>query len=418
MWGEEGPPEEEGLPVEPPDEPDADELDVQALNNLLLDGVDEDGAAEIDNILFDAVWQGDEDLVEDSLDQGAFVDYVGDEDGSTPIMIAAQNGDLDIVQILAEHGADLERQTVTDGYDALMLAAHYDWPDVCLFLIGQGLDPTQEDFAGETASSLYGSWLDAEWRAPDETRPALTTGQKHERREKLTTAHYLYRQEQRLLNACTSGILHEALGALACGAYIEQQFDSRTALIVAAEHGHLALVKMLSDHGANLHRRAWEEGYNALMTAAHYDFPDICLFLISRGLNPALEDNNGETALSLYASWLDPEWRSDDQVRPPLTSDEKTARCDLLVAARAEHLALLGREERYQRRKNFLLLLRRGGFILSKAQRFEQQLAQIAVDTSAHLDPVDRSTPAANRAYLHHQVFGHVGLQRLIIGFL
>lgn len=397
--------------------PDMDEAvpDVEeAVPNVEVPG-DADG---IDRILFDAVWEGDAKLVEDSLDQGAFVDFIGDDEGNTSIMMAAHNGNIEIVEILAENGASLDQQTSAEGYNALMLAAHNDKADVCLFLIGRGLDPALEDFAGETALTLYGSWLDPEWRDVHELLPALTPEQKAERCEKLMTAYYMYRQGQLLLNACTEGILHEALGALANGIYIEQQFDSRTPLIIASEHGHLAIVKMLSEHGANLHRRAWAEGYNSLMTAAHYDFPDICLFLISRGLDPALADNNGETAISLYGSWLDPEWRSNDQVRPELTLDQKTARRNLLAAARAEHLDLLRREERFQRRKNFLLLLRRGGFILSVAQRAQQRKEQAQVDTSASLEPTDRSTPAANRAYLLQQVFGHVGLQRLIAGML
>jgi hypothetical protein len=48
----------------------------------------------------------------------------------------------------------------------------------------------------------------------------------------------------------------------------------------------------------------------------------------------------------------------------------------------------------------------------------EQQLAQLAVDTSAPLDPIDRSTPEANLAYLHQQVFGHAGIARNVLGWL
>ena len=164
---------------------------------------------------------------------------------------------------------------------------------------------------------------------------------------------------------------------------------------------------MMQAHGADIHAFS-NHRYNSLMIAAYNDRPDICLFLISLGLDPALEDNDGESALTHYAQWLDEDSpnRLEDEERPPLSDEEKQARVKLLTDARAEYLELQRREERYQRRKDAMTFLQGYGFLLTAAQREARKAEEAQVDTHAKLAAIDRSTKEANLKYLTDRVFG------------
>jgi hypothetical protein len=149
-------------------------------------------------------------------------------------------------------------------------------------------------------------------------------------------------------------------------------------------------------------------GENALIVAAYRDRPDVCTYLISLGLDPALKDGQGESALTHYAQWLDEDHpdRDEDEERPPLSDEEKQARVKLLTDARAEYLELQRREECYQRRKNAITFLQGSGFLLTAAQREARKAEEAQVDTYAELEDIDRSTKEANLKYLTDRVFG------------
>ena len=138
------------------------------------------------------------------------------------------------------------------------------------------------------------------------------------------------------------------------------------------------------------------------MIAAYEDHPDICTLLISLGLDPALE-NEGQSALTHYAQWLDEDspYRDEDEERPPLSDEEKQARVKLLTEARTEYLELP-----YQRRKGAMTFLQSYGFLLTAAQREARKAEEAQVDTHAKLAAIDRSTKEANLKYLTDRVFG------------
>ena len=83
------------------------------------------------------------------------------------------------------------------------------------------------------------------------------------------------------------------------------------------------------------------------------DFADVCLFLLSLGLDPALEDNDRESSLTLYTQWLDvDEEICADEDEKPLCDEEEQEHVKFLTVARAEYLELQRRDEHYQRRKD------------------------------------------------------------------
>lgn len=73
-----------------------------------------------------------------------------------------------------------------------------------------------------------------------------------------------------------------------------------TALMQAAQHGHLAIAKLLVLHGANKHAST-SNGINALMLAASNGRTEIVEFLLRIGVDYNARSTVGETAL-MYAA--------------------------------------------------------------------------------------------------------------------
>ena len=73
----------------------------------------------------------------------------------------------------------------------------------------------------------------------------------------------------------------------------------RSPLQLAAEAGHLDLVNILINAGADLDHCDRLKGYTALHYAAMHNFPKILSFLLSRGADLHLQDNDGNFPLHL-----------------------------------------------------------------------------------------------------------------------
>jgi ankyrin repeat protein len=77
-------------------------------------------------------------------------------------------------------------------------------------------------------------------------------------------------------------------------------------LLKASEEGHIEVVKLLLDNGADVN--ANDGGvYTALMWACMQDYTELVKILLDRGADINVKDVFGQTALTLVSSESDPE---------------------------------------------------------------------------------------------------------------
>ena len=101
------------------------------------------------------------------INRGADVDVCHDE-GSTPLMAAAQGGKTEIVRLLLDSGAKADHQMATKGWTALMLATQWGHVDTARALLECGADRSVRDADGETALD----WLERHKASGDEAARA------------------------------------------------------------------------------------------------------------------------------------------------------------------------------------------------------------------------------------------------------
>lgn len=103
--------------------------------------------------LFEAAWNGSEEIAAFLLERGADPN-IADRSGFTPLMRAAEGGHLSIVSALMESGADVNRRGRVRGVTALMLAAENGHTEVISKLLSGGAGINDTDQYEETALSM------------------------------------------------------------------------------------------------------------------------------------------------------------------------------------------------------------------------------------------------------------------------
>jgi hypothetical protein len=111
---------------------------------------------------------------------------------------------------------------------------------------------------------------------------------------------------------------------------------------------------------------------------------------VSRGLDPNITDNEGETALTLYG-------RDDN---PPLTDEEKQEAVVQLLAAREAYEQRV-RDEHWKKNWPLLNTLTSSGLRPMNAEVAALAAQQAASDKSIKLPGIPRKTKAQNIAFLN-----------------
>ena len=278
------------------------------------------------------------------------VDQV-DENGNTPLMLAAHAGDASLVTLLIERGASLEarsrlgrtplmfcsNQAVAnclleagadiaavdnDGVDALMVAAHEGHESVLDCLIDRGADLERRWAAGQTpllvaARAGQLACVDRLLRAGADSNAvcgnernalhhAAEAGAGTVIRRLLDVAPPIDQVDVAhvtpvfLASQAGHAEIVTMLVAHNADVSIRRREDSATPLMVACWEGHRQVVETLLPRSGDLNARD-HDGDTALINAAHKGHTDLVTLLAEAGADVNASNNRGQTALMIAA---------------------------------------------------------------------------------------------------------------------
>ncbi|KAJ6661410.1 hypothetical protein lerEdw1_015039 [Lerista edwardsae] len=104
--------------------------------------------------IFHALKMGNFQLVKEITDEDAAQANVSNDDGASPLMIAAVTGQLSLVQLLVSRNAAIDKQDSVHGWTALMQATYHGNKEVVKYLLNQGADVNLRAKNGYTAFDL------------------------------------------------------------------------------------------------------------------------------------------------------------------------------------------------------------------------------------------------------------------------
>ncbi len=294
------------------------------------------------------------------IDNGANINAKNYE-GITPLHDACANGYIDIIILLINKGADINARA-NDGVTPLHVATINNHLDVISILSERGANLESKDVVG------------------------------------LTALHYACEDDFYAIAATT---------LLDKGANIEARTNNKkTPIHYACKNGNFEILQLLLRYKANLNATALNDK-NVLHFAAYYNHPDICIFLINKGMNPTLKDKKGKTALSHYG------YKSFH----PISLSQKNNNIKKLKAAYEAYLQKI-RDENWARKSAFMLTMVNAEFYpLDKKRKADKEL-QEQLDKKIKLPPISRKTKEDNEAYLVSQVFSQEVNVKTIGGYL
>ncbi|XP_077592042.1 ankyrin repeat and SAM domain-containing protein 6 [Stigmatopora nigra] len=104
--------------------------------------------------VFSALKLGNSQLVKEILEEDSNQVNSSNQEGASPLMIAAVSGQLEVVQLMVEKKAEIDKQDGVHGWTALMQATYHGNKDVVKYLLGQGADVNLRAKNGYTAFDL------------------------------------------------------------------------------------------------------------------------------------------------------------------------------------------------------------------------------------------------------------------------
>lgn len=268
-------------------------------------------------------------LVKMLLDAGAKVD-AKDQDGETALSNAVRYGHLSVVKLLLDAGADpnisntLPPKSPESGYTPLMYAAKRglvpsttsveDWLAIVKALLAKGAKPDARSSQGATALTVA-----QEYGNQDIANLLMKGGAKE------ALSYQGLSLNESLILAASHGDAKEVVEALTAGADPEAANRAGvTPLLAAAYGGNVDAVKAIVGRGANVNRvpvgfRAWtwtgamipssEQALakaaslsdTALILAAQMGHEAVVGYLLDHGADPKLANPHDDTPLSVAA---------------------------------------------------------------------------------------------------------------------
>ncbi|XP_051232537.1 ankyrin repeat domain-containing protein 29 isoform X3 [Dicentrarchus labrax] len=189
-----------------------------------------------------ASYSGHYECVKELIMQGAEINYQR-ETGSTALFFASQQGHNDIVKLLFEFGASTEFQT-KDGGTAVTVASQYGHSKVVETLLKNGANVHDQLNVSPFASDHF----------------------------------------------------QTCLLPLSVPLSIRNMMDGATSLFLAAQEGHVTVIRQLLSNGAKVNQ-AREDGTAPLWMAAQMGHSEVVKVLLLRGADRDADRQDGSTAL-------------------------------------------------------------------------------------------------------------------------
>uniref|UniRef100_A0A7M4EL82 Kinase D-interacting substrate of 220 kDa n=1 Tax=Crocodylus porosus TaxID=8502 RepID=A0A7M4EL82_CROPO len=225
------------------------------------------------------------------------------ENGQTPLMLAAEQGNLEIVQELLKKGANCNLED-SDNWTALISASKEGHVDIVAELLNCNVNLEHRDMGGWTAlmwASYKGRTEVAELLLEKGSNPNITGLVRPNPGKVVGLLEYvnfcLQYGTTPLIWAARKGHLECVKYLLQMGADVDQEgANSMTALIVAVKGGYTDSVKEILKRNPNVNLTD-KDGNTALMIASKEGHTEIVQDLLDAGTYVNIPDRSGDTVL-------------------------------------------------------------------------------------------------------------------------
>ncbi len=231
-------------------------------------------ATEEDEQLFDAVIAGDLKAIKQLISDGIELEMTN-EDGLTPLVLAADRGHLDIVKFLIEAGAQLHHISEGNNWTALLLAADKGHIEIAQHLIASGFNVKK---LGGPAS------VHAILNDHNDIASLLL--------EHGVNPNFLYDDHIPLVSILADKNETELLKTyIDSGADLNlADNDEKTPVFYAVFGGNLEALILLVNNGANVHHKFGENQFDLLNRACAGQSAEIVSYLLDNGFS--VENNS------------------------------------------------------------------------------------------------------------------------------
>jgi serine/threonine-protein phosphatase 6 regulatory ankyrin repeat subunit B len=234
--------------------------------------------------LFLACQFGHADIARFLLNEGALINEGMDEDDATPLLVAAQEGHADVVKVLIDSGADVHKAT-TAGMAPLYEACFNNDAEIVdvLFEAGAGKDIPEKILHEMVLSLCHDGKVDM-------ARSFLTRNH--------VDLNVVFDDQDGITMLCIDiqeghlGIVR-LLIELGADVNLARADAGATPLYIASMYGHTDIVNALLDAGASVHKRRTDSGSTPLFIASQLNHLAIVRLLVDAGadVNARLSKN-------------------------------------------------------------------------------------------------------------------------------